>query len=184
MKNILLALSLLIIGAPIALAQTTLSLDECMRIALENNLQIKNSGYQLDLAEVSLRQTRAQQLPDLSLNFGQNFNFGRSIDVNTNQRIDEVFLSNGYGLNLSVPIFNGFGLKYQGQQQKQAIQAGIKDVEASKNLIRRNIITFYLNALANQELFRVAQEQANATRQQIELAQKRVSAGVANEIVV
>ncbi|AEE50163.1 TolC family protein [Haliscomenobacter hydrossis] len=184
MKNILLALSLLIIGAPIALAQTTLSLDECMRIALENNLQIKNSGYQLDLAEVSLRQTRAQQLPDLSFNFGQNFNFGRSVDINTNQRIDEVFISNGYGLNLSVPIFSGFGLKYQGQQLKQAIQAGIKDVETSRNLIRRNIITFYLNALANQELYRVAQEQANATRQQIELAQKRVSAGVANEIVV
>ncbi len=184
MKNILLALILLIFGAPIVNAQTILRLEDCIRIALENNLQIKNSGFQLDLAEVSLRQTRAQQMPDLSLNFGQNFNFGRSIDVNTNQRIDEVFLSNGYGLNLSVPIFSGFGLKYQGQQQKQAIQAGIKDVEASKNLIRRNIITFYLNALANQELFRVAQEQANATRQQIELAQKRVAAGVANEMVV
>lgn len=184
MKNTFLALALLLFGVPMLNAQSSLSLDDCMRIALENNLDIKNSGYQLDLAEVALRQTRAQQLPNLGLNFGQNFNFGRSIDVNTNQRIGEVFHSNGFGLNLSVPIFSGFGLKYQGQQQKQAIQAGVQDVEASRNLIRRNITTFYLNALANEELYRIAQEQANATRQQIELAQKRVSAGVANEIVV
>lgn len=184
MKNTFLALALLLFGVPMLKAQSTLSLDDCMRIALENNLDIKNSGYQLDLAEVALRQTRAQQLPNLGLNFGQNFNFGRSIDVNTNQRIDQVFHSNGFGLNLSVPIFSGFGLKYQGQQQKQAIQAGIQDVEASRNLIRRNIVTFYLSALANEELQRIAQEQANATRQQIDLAQKRVSAGVANEIVV
>lgn len=184
MKNTFLALALLLSGVPMLKAQSTLSLDDCMRIALENNLDIKNSGYQLDLAEVALRQTRAQQLPNLGLNFGQNFNFGRSIDVNTNQRIDQVFHSNGFGLNLSVPIFSGFGLKYQGQQQKQAIQAGIQDVEASRNLIRRNIVTFYLSALANEELQRIAQEQANATRQQIDLAQKRVSAGVANEIVV
>jgi len=184
MKNIFLALALLLFGVPMLKAQSTLSLDDCMRIALENNLQIKNSGYQLDLAEVALRQTRAQQLPNLSFNFGHNFNFGRSIDVNTNQRIDEVFNSNGYGLNISVPIFGGFGLRYQAQQQKQAIQAGIQDVEASRNFIRRNIVTFYLNALANEELYRIAQEQAAATRQQIDLAQKRVSAGVANDIVV
>lgn len=184
MKNILLAFILLILGAPIVNAQSTLSLEDCMRIALENNLQIKNSGYQLDIAEVGLKQIRAQQLPDLGLNFGQNFNFGRSVDINTNQRIEQVFHSNGFGLNLSVPIFNGFGLKYQGQQQQQAILAGMKDVEASRNLIRRNTTTFYLNTLANQELQRITLEQANATRQQIELAQKRVAAGVANEAIV
>jgi outer membrane protein len=184
MKRIVLALIGVLIASTASWTQSALSLDDCMRIALENNLQIKNFGYQLDLAEVALRQTRARQLPDLSLGFSQDFNFGRSVDINTNQRIDQVFHSNGFGLNISVPIFNGFGLRYQAQQQKQAIQAGIKDVESSRNLIRRNIVTFYLNALANQELYRIAQEQANATRQQIELAQKRVTAGVANEMVV
>jgi outer membrane protein len=60
----------------------------------------------------------------------------------------------------------------------------MKDVEASRNLIRRNTTTFYLNTLANQELQRISLEQANATRQQIELAQKRIAAGVANEAIV
>jgi outer membrane protein len=165
-------------------AQTKLTLEECIRIGLENNLAIKNTQYQMDLEESRLLQNRARMLPTLGFGIGQSMNFGRSIDVNTNEFIEELFFSNGMGLDLRAPIFNGFNLKNQAKQISLNIKASMKDIESSRNLMRRNITTFYLQALANEELAKIADEQRNTTRQQMDLAQKRVAAGVANEIVV
>ncbi len=180
----LVKLALLLMVVSSLKAQTKLTLEECIRIGLDNNLAIKNTQYQMDLAESQLAQTRSRMLPNLGFGVGQSVNFGRSIDVNTNTFIDQLFYSNGMGFNLNAPLFNGFSMQNQAKQLSFNIKAGIKDVEGSRNLLRRNITTFYLQALANEELAKIAEEQMNTTRQQIDLAQKRVAAGVANEIVV
>ena len=66
-----------------------LDLEQCLQIALENNLQLKRSLINEQLQKVGYTQSLLQQAPTINLFSNYGNNFGRSIDPTTN-----TFISN------------------------------------------------------------------------------------------
>ena len=69
-----------------------LSLEECIEIALENNLQLKRSIINERLQKVGYNQSILQQTPTLNVFSNYGNNYGRSIDPTTNTFINKFTL--------------------------------------------------------------------------------------------
>ncbi|MDH5609633.1 MAG: TolC family protein, partial [Cyclobacteriaceae bacterium] len=85
-----------------------LNLQECIDIAIENNLTVRRGELNLETAKINLTQSRAAQLPSANLSGNAGANFGRSIDPTTNQFITQQINAAGFGGSSGLVLFNGF----------------------------------------------------------------------------
>ena len=70
-------------------AKTTWTLPECIDYAITNNLQVKQAAMDAEVADINVRQARANQLPSLNASSSYGFSFGRSIDPTENTFTNE-----------------------------------------------------------------------------------------------
>lgn len=157
--------------------QTSLTLEECVQIALQNNPQIKQAGLQVAANENNLIQSKWQRWPNLGFNASQGFSFGRNIDPFTNQFVQRNISFNNFGFNAGATLFNGYQLQNNIKQNDLTLQASEKDLAATRNDIMLNVTLAYLNILSNRELIEVARQQGAATQLQLDRTQRLVDAG-------
>lgn len=158
-------------------AQKTLTLRECVELLTKNNLTYRESQLQAQSAGAQLQQTKSLQLPQLGFNAGQNLNFGRSIDRFTNSYIDQVYNTNGIGVGMQMPLFQGFQIQHQIQQGIALRDAALKNQEAILNQQIIRLLQAYVQVLATKALYEAAQEQVASSQQQVERVEKQVNAG-------
>jgi len=181
MKKILLIIGFLgfLLEPALFSQQKEWSLEECIKYAIENNIQIKQqvilSEYQkntLDLAKLKL-------LPSLNGQAQYSFAFNRSIDPTTNLFRDQ----NGQNANLyvggSVPLFQGLGNYNTIKKAQVLLGANEQDLQSIKDNIALSVALGYLQILLNKELTKATADQLNITLQQIEKSKKLVEAGSA-----
>ncbi|WP_460470619.1 TolC family protein [Emticicia fontis] len=161
-----------------AFAQNQMTLKECLDVAIKNNLTYRESQIQAEAANVELSRVKSLQYPRIGFSVGQDLRIGRSIDRFTNSYIEELYSTNGFGVDASVTVFNGFQIKNQIQQNQLLKEAGVKGIEATRNLITINLLQAYLQVLASQELVEVARQQVESSKAQLERINKMVSAGL------
>src|SRR5262245_11627124 len=89
----------------------TLSLKQCVETAISNNLQVKQSDLQMQTAEINWKQAKANMLPSINGSASHGINQGRSIDPFSNSYINQQVNYASYGLNGSLPLFNGLGIQ-------------------------------------------------------------------------
>jgi outer membrane protein len=159
----------------------TYSLEDCIRIALETNPQVKISELQVQTNGNYAQQSRWQRWPSLSFSAGQGFSSGRNIDPYTNVYVQQNVNSNNFQLNSSVVLFNGFQLKNAVTRNDINVKASQKDLEAVRNDIMLNVALSYLQIISNEELIEVARRQVDASLLQVERTQKLVDAGTLAE---
>jgi outer membrane protein len=159
----------------------TYSLEDCIRIALETNPQIKISELQVETNGNYAAQSRWQRWPSLAFSAGQGFSSGRNIDPYTNVYVQQNVNSNNYQLGASVILFNGFQLKNAVVRNDINLKASQKDLEAARNDIMLNVALSYLQIISNEELIEVARRQVDATLLQVERTGKLVLAGTLAE---
>src|SRR5690606_6695085 len=78
------------------------SLQRCLEYARVHNIQIAQQVLQKKRANISLRQSRLSQLPNLSGSASYGKNFGRSIDPTTNQFVGNQLSSAGVDISAGV----------------------------------------------------------------------------------
>ncbi|MFD2522426.1 TolC family protein [Emticicia soli] len=161
-----------------AFAQNQMSLKECLDVAIRNNLTYRESQIQAEGANVELMRVKSLQYPRVGFGVGQDLRIGRSIDRFTNSYIEELYSTNGFGIDASVTLFNGFQIKNQIQQNILLKEAGVKGIEAAKNSITISLLQAYLQVLASQELVEVAKQQVATSKAQLDRVTKMVNAGV------
>ena len=177
MKNVWL-LVLILASISQAVAQDTVySLQECVNIALENNLSIQRSKLDKQTSEIGLVQSRMNRYPDLNLNTSYGSNWGRSIDPTTNQFISQKINSAGLGGQSSVTLFSGFQISKALEQSKVNLEAANSDLENVKNNVSLSVITLYLNVIFNKELVGNANFQLSSTTEQLDRTKSLVDAG-------
>lgn len=164
-----------------AIAQNRMTLKESLDIAIKNNLTYRESQIQAEAANVELSRVKSLAYPRLGFGVGQDVRLGRSIDRFTNAYIEELYSTNGFGLDATITLFNGFQIKNQIQQNLLLREAGAKGIEASRNLITINIIQAYLQVLASQELVEVAKQQVETSKAQLDRITKMVNAGIVGQ---
>lgn len=152
-------------------------LETAVAIALENNLTLKRSELNQLSNEANLMQDKGAMLPSLSAGASTGQRWGRSINPVTNlfetARIGNVNLS----ANSNLTIFAGRRLANNVNQSKTDLEAGLYNIEATKNNITLNIINLFVNVVFNREQINIAESQLATSKEQLERTTKLVNAG-------
>lgn len=144
------------------------SLDECIAIALENNLDLQRATLTAHVSKINYKISRADILPSLNANYNLGINNGRSIDPYSNAYVDEKLTFSNAGLNLNATLFNGFRLLNNIRRDRFNLQASEMETdEAKQNLILEVTLT-YLQILNNQDLVNLAELRLETTGKQTE----------------
>ena len=154
-----------------------LDLETAVSIALENNLTLKRSELNQQSNEATLLQNQGQRLPNLSAGTSYGVRWGRSINPVTNlfetARIGNVNVS----ASSNATIFAGNQINNSIKQSKVNLEAGMYNIEATKNDITLNIINLFINVVFNREQVNVAENQLSTTKDQLARTTKLVEAG-------
>lgn len=182
MKKYLLT-GLLVASAWLVKGQDTtgLSLQQCIDLALKNNLETKQSGLLADRDEVNWKQARTNVLPDLNGSATFGWNQGRTIDPFTNTYINQQLSSSGLSLSSNVVLFSGLQLHNAIKQTNLALQATRQDYEQAKNTLTLNVILTYLQILSGEDLLTISKNSAEVTRKQVERMAVLVREGAVGE---
>lgn len=170
-------LSLLFIVAGMSLHAQKITLQECVKTALDNNLTVKRSVYNVESSEINLLSARGNFLPTLNLSGSVGRNYGRGLNPVTNQYISRVTGTFSPSLNGQLTLFNGFRLQNTYRQSKKNSEAADLDLEKTKNDVIITVVTNFTNVVLNKELFENAKFQLNSSQQQLERIKKQVEAG-------
>ena len=186
MKN-LFAFLLVMVCVSHSLAQNTriLNLEECIDIAVKNNLSVQRSQLNLASSEVNLQQAIGQRYPTLNASANYGFNWGRGIDPTTNQFTTQRVNFNGWSANSSVPLIQGLQTTNTIKQSRVDVEASKLDVQKAINDISLSISLTYLNVIFNKELLENARFQLESSQQQLDRTKKLVESGalpVSNEL--
>lgn len=173
------------IASVTAQEKRVLSLEECIDIAVENNLSVQRSQLNLATAKVNYEQAKGQRYPTLNANGNFGYNWGRGIDPTTNQFTTQRINFNGLSANSSLPVIQGLQTTNTIRQNKLDVEASELDVNKAINDISLSISLTYLNVIFNKELLENARFQLESSEQQLDRTQKLVQSGalpVSNEL--
>ena len=168
-------------GQSSASSASRLNLQQCIDIAQQNNIQIRQGKLTVSNADLQLHQSRLNQLPTAVFQGNQSINGGRSINPQSNEFVQQTINSSNFQLNTAVTVYNGGVLRSTVKQNELVLQASQQELNATQNNISLTIAQNYLNVLVGNEQLAVAQRQADVTRAQLERTQRLVSAGSAPE---
>ena len=158
-----------------------LNLQQCIDIAQQNNIQIRQGKLTVANSDLQLHQSRLNMLPTAVFQGNQSINGGRSINPQSNEFVQQTINSSSFQLNTSATLYNGGVLRSTVKQNELALQASQQELNATQNNISLTIAQNYLNVLVGNEQLAVAQRQADVTQAQLERTQRLVSAGSAPE---
>ena len=107
----LLTLLFIFVFAMAEAQQTILTLQQCLDIAIRNNLTVKQTGNTMLTDSINLKQSKENLLPSLTGGASRYLDQGRGINPITNTYINQSFTNDSYGLNAGVTLFNGLSLQ-------------------------------------------------------------------------
>ncbi len=166
-------------------AQTTLDkwdLKKCVAYAMKNNISVKQADVQSRITALQLKQATLYQYPTASFNTNIGPQFGRSIDPTTNVYTNNELLSQNYGLQGGVQIFNWGRIKNNIAAQEFNAKAALVDIEKAANDVSLNVATYYLQVLAAKEQINITTIQIIQSQRQLDVTRKKVDAGSLPEL--
>ncbi len=157
--------------------QKVWSLEDCIKYAIENNIQIKQQVIQTEVQKNSLDLAKLKLLPTLNGQASHDYSFGRALDQNTYQFFNQTLQSDYFYLGGATPVFNGLQNYNSIQKNKYMVLSGQQDLQNISDNVALNVALVYLQVLLNKELVAANENQLNITLQQIEKTRKLVDAG-------
>ncbi|WP_075351412.1 TolC family protein [Algoriphagus marinus] len=152
-------------------------LQTAVDIALENNLTLKRSELNQLSNEATVMQNKGARYPTFSTGASTGYRWGRSINPVTNlfetARIGNINLS----ANSNVTLFAGSRVTNTLNQSQTNLEAGLYNIEATKNNITLNIINLFVNVVFNREQVNIAESQLATSKEQLDRTKKLVEAG-------
>ncbi len=179
MKRFLLLAILGILMVQYGLAQEPrkLPLQECVKIALENNLKVKRGEYNVTGYEINLLQSKMAFFPTLNFGAGYGKNYGRALNPVSNLYVNRNSTTINIQGSSSVTLFNGLRIQNTFRQSQRDYAASSLDLTKAKNDVILNVVTNYITVILNRELYENAQFQLNSSNQVSERIKKQVDAG-------
>ena len=158
--------------------QKVWSLEDCIRYAIENNIQIKQQYIQTRYQQNALDLAKMKLLPTLNGSASHNYSFGRALDESTYQYTNnQTVQSNNFYIGGSLILFSGLQNLNAIKMNKYTVLAGQEDLQSTKDNIALTVALNYLQVLLNKELVAATENQLLITKQQIDKSRKLVSAG-------
>ncbi|MCJ8211245.1 TolC family protein [Mucilaginibacter sp. RS28] len=147
---------------------TVYTLQQCIDIAIKNNLDVRKSELDMERDRVYWNQARENLLPTVNGNVQHTISNGRSQDPTTYNYVNQQIKFAQYNLNSNLILFNGMNLMNTIKQYSLSYQAGKLSYQQAKDDITLNVISTYLQVLDNQELLNQTATQVEVSKQQVD----------------
>ncbi len=177
MKKILLSALVLFLGIAVNAQEREWTLEECVAYALENNISIKQSQLEVDLADIDRSEAVGNFLPRLNASASNSWNTGLTQNVTTGILQTQTTRNFSAGVTASMNLSSGLNNWKQLQLAKMAQLASEYSLEQMKDDIALFVANAYLQVLFNKESLKVIQAQHEITLEQLERVQQLVEAG-------
>ncbi len=152
MRKVIVLVFAICISSASFLRAEPLTLQECINMALKNNLNVEERSIENRLRENTYRQNRESRYPTLSLTGGHNYNFGRTIDPFTNEFATQGIHANQAGLRLQFDLFEGFRNRNTLQKNQLEIQAGEEGRNREEWRITMEVVNAFMEVLFAEEM--------------------------------
>jgi outer membrane protein len=157
----------------------TWKLEECIKYALDKNIQVKKSNLTSDEDQLYSDQAKSNRLPSVSASVGENFSWSKGYDQTTGKNgSSSGSSSTNYGVNSNVSLYNGDKLNTRIKQAELNLQSSKYYSESVKESVGINILNAYLQVLYSYENVKNAEKQIESTTEQLDLAKERMDLGV------
>ena len=169
-------------------AQDVLTLENAVKIALENNFEIKISRNELKIDQVNVAYGNAGMLPRVAANFQDNNNIQNTtqtrIDGTTNKLNNAKNNLLTYGVGLNWTIFDGFRMFARYDQLKTLQKLG--EAELKLTIITRisDVHSNYYDLVQQQQQLIALDSSIVISNQRLELAKNRYNIGRASKLEV
>lgn len=175
------AFSFFLFAAFASIAQERWDLERCIRHAQENNLQLKQSKVNEDIARNQLSQAKADFFPTLNADLQYGVNFGRSIDPTTYEFVNQQIQTSSLSAASGMTLFSGLNKMNTLKQSKFDVLASQYTSEDIANNIALDVTSSFLQILLNNEAMKTAGERLNLSSEQVDHTKKLVDAGALPE---
>ncbi|MBP7478162.1 MAG: TolC family protein [Chitinophagales bacterium] len=170
---------LLILLIPIgAFSQKALSIKNCIQIALEKNLQIKQSLIQESIARNNSKQSQNNLLPSVSVDMSGGLSLGNSLNPTTYEVQFRNAYSSTLGVGAQMTIFSGLQQINNIERSKALLSSASMDKETFINNLALTVSNLYLQILLAKELLTTSINQSKLTIEQIKRTAELIEAGV------
>ena len=180
MKRLLFTLAFAALITLSAKSQTILTLEDCIEIALENNLSIKRAKNNAISAKAGYTQSKMQFLPSLSASASHSWNEGLQFDQTSGGLVNTTTLSGGGSINGNFTIFNGFRNVYGVKRDRYLYEASEQQVRSNELVTEASVVNAFLNIINTRENLKIQEQTNNLLKEQLEREEKREKAGVGN----
>lgn len=181
-RNITIKKSLLLLVCLCSLsltAQEVWDVDRCMAYAVDHNRTVKQRNLEADNYRLERMKAIGQFLPGVSGSVSAQYNFGRSVDPETNTYKSESTFNNGYSMEASISIFRGGSLINQVRKSKANLLLGKAALQEARDNTALETFQAYIDALYYYGTTRLARQKLSEsdsllykTRRQEELGLK------------
>ncbi len=131
---------------------------QCMQYAVEHNHEVRRAELELDNYKVAKTSAAGCFLPAVDANIGARYNFGRAIDPETNGYTDVSTFYNGYSVQVSLPVFDGFNRLHALKAAKAGVLMGHQTLRLQQDQTALNVLQAYVNVAYEEGMVKMAQE--------------------------
>ena len=153
------------------------SVDDCIKFAFDQNIQIRQSKVSSDISEQSLLQSRALRYPSLSGSVRQNFAWSNQSTGTGGSEVFKGTNATAISLTSGLTVYNASRVTNTILKAETDRQAASYNVEIVKETVSLNILNAYLQVLYAEEEVKNAQLQISSTAEQLNYADERLKLG-------
>jgi outer membrane protein len=166
-----------IIG-PYSKAQYKLwTIDDCIKYALDKNIQVQKAKISNNINEENLKYAKSAWYPSLNGSARQNFDWANQFTTSGST----VFAgTNGTNISISsaITVYNGSKLQNSVKKSETDYEAAKYNTEVIKENISLNVLDAYLQVLYAEEQVKNINNQVASTGEQLNLADERLKIGI------
>lgn len=140
------------------------TVEECMRFGVERNLTVKNAALDTRMAANNYLSSLGEFAPAIEAYGTGGKRFGRSVDPKNNAYTSTSFIESNMGLNVSLPLFEGFTRVNRAKFERLNKQISHLSAEVRKNQVAFDVMDAYFNLVLEERLLALTREQCELTR--------------------
>ena len=157
------------------------TVDDCIEYAITHNHEVRLQQIQLDDYRTDKQRAVGAFLPAVEASVGGQFNFGRAIDPETNTYTNVNTFNNSYGVQASIPLFDGLQRYNDLRAAKANLLMGRQGLAAQKDKIAQHVLKAYIDALYYQTALTYAKEKREESMMLLHQTQVMVEVGTKGE---
>ncbi len=155
-----------------------MTLQECLVYAREHSAVNVQNRYSYEQQRIALQNSAMQFLPYISASANANISFGRGIDPETNTYGTKQTLGTGFGLSMSLPLFDGLVNVNNYKMNKSYVRESENNARKSADEVSLAVIKTFYNVVYCKELVKQVELSLEVARENLRQTERQESLGM------